>query len=475
VRSPSRPPTPSRDLDSADAASLSQGARAGDGTSVLQKRRAEDFSKELFETGWYHSVDLPDGRIIKGFLSLDELRERFAEFPFPADLHGRRVLDIGTWDGWFAFESERRGAAVVAVDNIEQENFHYAHEKIGSKVIYEIAEVYELRNRHFEPFDYTLFLGVLYHLRHPLLALEIVCGLTKEVAIVDSFTVDDDYRGTGASPIPWMEFYETTELSNQIDNWVGPTVDCLLALCRSAGFARVELLNIKHRHARVACYRHWENPPESATAEAPVLQAAVNGRWGDNGINFYTHKEEFLTIWFSSGEPDLQRQDLRPEVGGFGVPALALHRGEGNSWHVNLYLPPGLRPGWHDVRLRTVRSGFSNPCRIAIDLSPTTDGVEIIAGGDGRTWQPGEVVVKANEEWGYLTLWITGLAENCDRNNVRVFSGSRRLPVDFVSRSSANAQVNARMPASLAGSKATIVVEHAGKRSNSANIMVGSD
>src|SRR5215467_3769960 len=113
---------------------------------ILEKRRNEDFSERLREIGWYHSIDLPDGRVIEGFLSIGELRERFAEFPLPPDLSGKRVLDIGTWDGWFAFEAERRGAEVVAIDNVEQPNFHYARNQLGAKVQYEIAEVYQLPN-----------------------------------------------------------------------------------------------------------------------------------------------------------------------------------------------------------------------------------------------------------------------------------------------------------------------------------------
>ena len=88
----------------------------------------------------------------------------------------------------------------------------------------------------------VFFLGVLYHLRHPLLALEIVCGLTTEVAIVESFVIDAETWKEHQNAIPTMEFYETFELGNQYDNWNGPTVACLLAMCRAAGFARVELM-----------------------------------------------------------------------------------------------------------------------------------------------------------------------------------------------------------------------------------------
>ncbi|MDE3198431.1 MAG: TIGR04290 family methyltransferase, partial [Acidobacteriota bacterium] len=73
--------------------------------------------ERLSRLGWYHSIELPDGGVIEGHQSVEQLRRRIAQFPIPADLTGRRVLDIGAWDGWFSFEMERRGASVLAVDS----------------------------------------------------------------------------------------------------------------------------------------------------------------------------------------------------------------------------------------------------------------------------------------------------------------------------------------------------------------------
>jgi tRNA (mo5U34)-methyltransferase len=70
----------------------------------------------LSTKGWYHSIELPGGNVIQGMIGVDALRQRLAAFPIPADLTGRRVLDVGAWTGWCSFEMERRGAQVVAVD-----------------------------------------------------------------------------------------------------------------------------------------------------------------------------------------------------------------------------------------------------------------------------------------------------------------------------------------------------------------------
>jgi tRNA (mo5U34)-methyltransferase len=428
---------------------------------ILVRRSSHDFSDELAKTGWYHSMELPSG-VVRGFLSLEDLRQRWSEFPLPDDLTGSRLLDIGTWDGWFAFEAERRGAEVVAVDNAAQENFYQAHRELKSNVRYEVCEVYRLPELQAGVFDYILFLGVLYHLRHPLRALEVVCALTKQLAIVDSFIVDDE--GANARPIPWMEFYEHTELANQVDNWSGPTLPCLLALCRSAGFARVEYIGTRHQHARVACYRTWEPPPEHPSTEPPVLTAATNTRLGDWGINFDSRSEEFINCWFTSSDQQLQRDDLRVEIGGFGVHAVSLNR-NGKELHAAFLRPPGLTPGWHAVRLRTTRSLFSEQVHIAVDIPVEANDIRVLGAADGLTWRENTVVLEAG---GHLALWIEGTAENADRNNIRLYSDLRRLPVDFVSSPDAVGvrQVNLRVPAFVARGPQRLEVRHGDARAS---------
>jgi tRNA (mo5U34)-methyltransferase len=220
-----------------------------------EKMRA--WAREFAASGWWHSFELPDGRRIEGVNPIEGLKRRVALFPIASDLTGKRVLDIGAWDGWFSFEMERRGAQVVAVDCVESRNFREIHRTLGSKIDYRILDVYELTPAVLGYFDIVLFLGVLYHLKHPLLALERVCALTRDLAVVQTFVT------TEPGP-PVMQFYETDELGGQFDNWVGPNVACVLTWCRMAGFARVEHLNAgtnasvnaNDNDAAVACYRH---------------------------------------------------------------------------------------------------------------------------------------------------------------------------------------------------------------------------
>lgn len=140
---------------------------------------------------WFHSFRLPDGNTVAGALSLPQLEMRFELLGLPNDLNGKRALDIGAWDGWFSFEMERRGADVVAIDNTERTNFLYARRMLDSKVEYKILDILHDTDRLSDlgQFDIVLFLGVLYHVKHPLLALERVCALTRETAIVDSYVL----------------------------------------------------------------------------------------------------------------------------------------------------------------------------------------------------------------------------------------------------------------------------------------------
>ena len=224
-------------------------------------------------------------------------KERYARYPIPDNLSGKRLLDIGAWDGWFSFEAERHGAQTMAIDCVEIPTFLQVYRRLGSKVDYRVLDFYELPAAGLGKFDVVFFLGVLYHLRHPLLALEIVCGLTTDVAIVESFVIDAETWKDHQNAIPTLEFYETFELGNQYDNWSGLTVACMLAMCRAAGFCRVELMFAEGNYAGAACYRKWESPPEKPAGPPPELLFVSNSRTPGNC--FSTRKsEEYLQCVF---------------------------------------------------------------------------------------------------------------------------------------------------------------------------------
>lgn len=318
--------------------------------------------EQLLRKKNYHSLTLPDGTEIPGLISVAALQHRINSFPIPESLAGRRVLDVGAASGWNSFELARRGADVMAVDCVDFEELRTVNEISGGTVDYRILDVDELDRATVGDFDYVLFFGVLYHLRHPLLSLEKMCALTRETAFVESFVTDSpDAPSESCS----LEFYETDQLGGQIDNWFGPTAKCLVALCRSAGFVRVKLEYIaSERRAGVTCHRRWEPEPDRSDIAPAWLYSAVNNRTND--VAFHPGKDEYLTVYFRSEETGLAPDRIRIEVDGYGVNALTLHDLGKGDWQVNSRLPPGLALGEHVVRLRTDATRFGNEFRIRL-------------------------------------------------------------------------------------------------------------
>ena len=129
---------------------------------------------QIAQVTWYHRIELAPGVVTPG---CDDSPGKLAildRLGFPRDCTGLRVLDVGTCDGFFAFEAERRGADVLAIDvrPPDQNGFAVARAALGSSVRYRQRNVYDVRYATDGAFDVILFLGVLYHLRHPLLALD---------------------------------------------------------------------------------------------------------------------------------------------------------------------------------------------------------------------------------------------------------------------------------------------------------------
>ena len=442
---------------------------------ALTKTRHDPFDKVRYwdsrrtEIGWWHSFELPDGTFIEGVCDLPGLKNRIAQFPIPQDLHGRRVLDIGTWDGWFAFEMERRGAQVMAIDNWDNPLFHEMHSRLKSRVDYRQIDMYDLTPDRIGRFDIVLFMGVLYHLKHPLLALERVCALTTDMAAVDSFILREEHRpGADVDKRPLMEFYETDEFGGQTDNWVGPSLACLQAFCRTAGFARVELQKVIQHSACIACYRHWLPPGKSARTAPALIDARHNG---NDGINFDTRYDENVSVWFESDAAKPTLDDVKPAVGGYGVRPIHVARLADGRWQANFKLPPGLTPGWHPVTVRVSDSLESQPKSIAVDMPLAPGTLRITGLCDGKTWAKGQIDLAQGDS---VSLWLAGLPENADRHNVHVYLEGRRLAVTYIeSRGDGEPrQANARVPADTARGPARMGVSVGEARSEPADLEI---
>jgi tRNA (mo5U34)-methyltransferase len=179
--------------------------------------------------------------------------ERFAS-ALPVDLRGWSVLDIGCNAGFYSFEMARRGAArVLGIDHDERylAQARYAARALGQTVEFQQRSVYDLHALQ-EKFDLVLFMGVLYHLRHPLLALDLLRRYAVGRLLVfqtmirgetGDFTPREDYAFEDRTPFleptyPRMFFVER-KYADDPTNWWIPNPSCAGAMLRSAGFTIV--------------------------------------------------------------------------------------------------------------------------------------------------------------------------------------------------------------------------------------------
>jgi tRNA (mo5U34)-methyltransferase len=295
--------------------------------------------QNLRDGGWWHSIDLGD-RVTPGTTTLEELKAHWTAMALPADLRGKRLLDIGCWDGFFSFEAERQGAEVMAVDCWRPPNFFKAREALNSKVEFREMSVYEVSRRQLGSFDFVLFLGVLYHLRHPLLGLERVCEVTTGQAIIESHTIDDFF----SCDSPIMEFYENAELADQYDNWWGPNLDCLTRMTRAAGFVRSEPFRRSPARTTIRAWREWE--PESAEAEPSIqISATFNSTTWESAVPM-SGRSAFMGLYAKGLPEDTTKQGVRLHIGPFGAEPIYFGESEFEGYkQINAAVPPGLDPG----------------------------------------------------------------------------------------------------------------------------------
>ncbi len=314
------------------------------------------YKAEMLAGSWWHSIDLGDGYVTRGVHTAEELAENIRRFNLPENLSGKRVLDIGCWDGYYSFEAERRGAQVQAIDCWTPDNFFKAKQARNSRVEFKELSVHEITREELGAFDVIFFLGVLYHLKHPLLALEQICEVARDVLIVETHVMDDFVE----LPLPVMEFYELHELGGQYDNWWGPNVECLVRMLRTAGFARCEVLRREPTRAVVKAFRRWDDLPQESTPSLQIVNIV-------NSITFQHHfprrgRRAMLALSVKGLPEDVSLNDLRIEVGGYGINPVFVGKWGGDApadeWQINTPVPPGLDPGPVAVRIfsRTQRS-----------------------------------------------------------------------------------------------------------------------
>ena len=205
-----------------------------------------DLKTEVAKIKWFHTIDLGNGVATPGLIDPHRTLDRLG---LPEHLQGLTVLDIGAWDGFYSFEAERRAAKrVLATDSFvwdgrtwgSKAGFELARKTLNSKVEDMQIDVLDLSPEKVGVFDLVLFSGVLYHMRHPLLALERVFSVTGNQLILET------HVDMVSTKTPTMKFYPGSELNNDPSNWWGPNPAAVEAMLKTVGFREVQMLSPVH-------------------------------------------------------------------------------------------------------------------------------------------------------------------------------------------------------------------------------------
>ena len=323
----------------------------------------EEIRSEVQRLGpWFHCIDLGDGVVTKTRSAVGEPVEhpvptwRVVQNCIPKDLTGKTVLDVGCNAGFYSIEMKRRGATrVVGVDSqrdlIRQAMF--VRRVLGVDVEYQRLSVYDLDPNATGQFDITLALGLIYHCKHLVLALEKLFGVTRELLVIETAVYPPEktpasfeYDVGGMRPIlhPMAYVENASEAKEAVYNWFLPGVDALSALLRNVGFDHIEVIpGAQDGRAILAC-RKREAYPDSCMigylASRLTLVAGPATANANDVIGFsITAENTGLARWLKG-----------QSAGDKGAVHLVAHVLDENeepvSWyHAGAFLPRDVAPG----------------------------------------------------------------------------------------------------------------------------------
>jgi tRNA (mo5U34)-methyltransferase len=241
---------------------------------------------------WFHNLHLPDGRETAPEHPLGD----FPAFKWhqikgclPRDLAGARALDIGCNAGFYAFQLAARGAEVLALDldehYLQQGRWAAQHLDPDGRIEFRQGSVYDLVSVE-GSFEVVLFMGVLYHLRYPLLALDVVAGKVGGTLVLQTLTMPGEEPAGTPEDVEIDERKRLTEpgwpraafvehkLAGDPTNWWAADPACVEAMVRSAGLRVTE----RPGHEIWICERDEANDHARDLRTMELLAATRSGR-----------------------------------------------------------------------------------------------------------------------------------------------------------------------------------------------------
>jgi tRNA (mo5U34)-methyltransferase len=217
----------------------------GDVQRVVEKEPTaeltEDDIKQLVAgyDKWYHQYEFLPGVKTNAQQKTAEILNALDTVGLPQDASGLRVLDVGCCDGFFSFEMEKRGAEVVPIDyrNVNNLGFGIAKRILKSDLTARVDTIYNVTPQKYGQFDIVLFLGVLYHLRHPILALDRMRAMLSPGGkiFLETHMIPD-----GDENLPLSKYYRRDALGGNYTNYFGPNAACVEAWLDAAEFKLID-------------------------------------------------------------------------------------------------------------------------------------------------------------------------------------------------------------------------------------------
>lgn len=227
---------------------------------------------------WFHCIDLGDGLVTKSRSAIGEPVEHprptweKVKVCLPTDLSGSSVLDVGCNAGFYCIEVKRRGAKRVLGIDAQRDLIRQAvfvRKVLGLDIEYRRMSVYDLDPLDIGQFDITLALGLIYHCKHLVSALEKLFVVTRKLLVLETAIYPPEKSpgsfvyelgGTQPSLHPLAYVENPPDAKEAIYNWFLPSVDALSALLRNIGFDKVDVFYGQSDRAVLACHKSEPYP-----------------------------------------------------------------------------------------------------------------------------------------------------------------------------------------------------------------------
>jgi tRNA (mo5U34)-methyltransferase len=312
---------------------------------------------------WFHCIDLGDGLMTKSKSVIGEPTEHprptweKVRRCLPDDLSGQNVLDVGCNAGFYSIEMKRRGATrVLGIDSqrelIRQANF--VRGVLGLEIDYQRMSVYDLDPRVLGQFDVTLALGLIYHCKHLVLALERLFLVTRRLLVLETAIYPSRHEprpfvysvgGTEPTLHPIAYIENQPDAKEAVYNWFLPGTSALCALLKNIGFDEVEVLpHTDSDRAVIACRKHEPYPDSRAISYLASKLSLTSGPASAHSgevLHFTIRAENTGNArWLRGSEGGTEKGDVH----------LVAHLLDQNEtpiawYHAGVFLPHDIAPG----------------------------------------------------------------------------------------------------------------------------------